>query len=522
MSDYVSAKAARRAEEEKALRERRKYNITAACIAGAVVILVIFVALFGSNLFYSGTTALQIGDMKFSVVDFNYNYFTSYNSYYNNISSYGITDSSFISSMLPSTDSSFRDQAYPGNEDQTWADFLEETAIERMKSVAMLVSAANAEGFTLSEEDTASVEEVIDGLRTSAVSYGYKDLNAYLVINYGKGMNEKQFRQCLLRDALASAYSTHKSESFTYTADEISAYYAEHADDNDYFKYRYYSFSGAAVTDDEDTEEDETLSAEDAAAKAKTDADAFLAAVTDEQSYLDYAASLNSESESYDADASTLRTLQGSSISGTVKEWLTDPSRKAGDVAALKSPDDSEVTYYYVVYFLDRDNNQYNAFSGYYGMVSGTPSAEEDAEVTDEATREYRESLAKEVLDTYNSGSEKSLDAFTAVLNNSSDTVTDSGSITTSGIYDVPEALVEWFSDPARVEGDTEVLYDEDYGALVVYFSQVDGVYADLMAEAQMRNEDYTAWEEAQSANYETVTRHWQMGLSKKITALGG
>ncbi len=522
MSEYVSAKAARRAEEEKARKERKKYNTAVAIVAACVVLMIVFVALFGSNLFYNGTTALEIGSEKFTVADFNYNYLSAYNNYRNNVySSYGSSEE-MLDAMLPSSDKAMRDQLYPGGQDMTWADYFENAALERMKSVAMLVSEARAAGFTLPEEDAANVEDTISSLSASAVSNGYKDLNAYLAINYGKGMTEKVFRENMLRDALASAYSQAKLDDFTFTEEQISDYYAEHADDNDFFKYRYYSFSGAAVADDAETEEDETLSAEDAAAKAKEDADAFLAAVTDEQSFIDYAASLNSDNENYEADPSTLRTVQGSSVTEVIKTWLTEDGRKAGDKAVIKSGDDSSVTYYYVVYFVERDDNAYNAFSGYYGLVSSAPTVEGEGEPDDASVKTYRETSANEVLTTYTSGSEKTLDAFTAVLNNASDIVSGSGALTTDGKYDVPEVLADWFLDPARVEGDTAVLYDEDYGAFIVYFSQVDGVYADLLAEAQMKNNAYDEWEEAASANFETVTRHWEMGLSKKLASMGG
>ncbi len=521
MSEYVSAKAARRAEEEKARKERKKYNAIVGAVAGVIVLMILFVALFGSNLFYNGTAALEIGGTKFTVADFNYNYFSSYNSYYNSVYSYSGTIGD-PSAMLPSTEEPLRTQAYLGSEDMTWADFFENSAIERMKSVAMLTSAAEEEGYTLSDEEKASVEETITGLAASAVSNGYKDLDAYLTINYGKGMTEKVFRENLLRDALASSYSQHKLDSSTFTQEELTAYYAEHADENDYFKFRIYSFSGAAVTDDADTEEDETLSAEDAAAKAQADADAFLAAVTDEQSFIDYAASLNEDTEDYDADSTTLRTSQGSSITEVVRTWLVEDGRKAGDKAVVRSAEDAAIPYYYVVYYLDRDNNAYNAFSGYYGLVSAAPTVEGGGDPDAASLKTYREGNAKMVLDSYIEADGKGLDTFSEVINNATDLISGSGALTTTGIYDVPQVLADWFSDPARQEGDTEILYDEDYGAFVVYFSQIDGVYADLLSEAKLKSDAYDAWEEAQMANYETVTRHWQMGLSKKLASMGG
>lgn len=524
MSEYVSAKAARRAEEEKARRERKKYNITVTVVVACFVLVLIFVALFGSNLFYNRTTALEIGGEKFSVADFNYNYFSVYNSYYSNVySTYG-SSAELMSMFLPSSGKSFRDQAYLAGEDMTWADFFTESAIDRMKSQAMLCAAARAEGYELTQEDRDAIDETIEGLRASVVEGGYKNLNAYLNATYGKGMTEKVFRANMEREYIASGFAQSKSDSFTFTDQQIADNYTENAADFDFYRYRIYGFSGAAVTDDESTEEDETLSAEDAAAKAKEDADAYLAAVTDEQSFLDYAASLNTEDEDYDADSATLRTAQGSRVTETVREWLSDPARKAGDVEVVKSGDDASTTYYYVVYFLNRDNNRYDAVSGYYGLV-----AEDETEVTDveedkkaSALEELNTARAKELKDTYDAMTEKGYDAFVKLMNESSDVIDESGDITMSGLYDIVEELADWLHDPARKEGDVDVVYVEGTGAFLVYYTGVDGVYGDLMSEADLRSDAYTAWEDEQLKNYETVDKQWEMGLATKISSLGG
>lgn len=518
MSEYVSA---RKAEEEKASKERRKYNITVGIVVACVVLVLIFVILFDSNLFYNGTTALKIGDQKYTVADFNYNYSSTYNSYYNSVASTYGSSQDILSMFLPNTQSSFRDQAYFGGDDgTTWADYFEDAAIERMKNMTALCVAAKAEGYELTQENRDEIDSSIASLTESVIAGGYKDLDAYLTMTYGKGVNEKVFRENIERDYLASGFSEYKNDSFTFTADEIAAHYAEHADDYDYYNYRLYSFSGAAVTDDEDTEEDETMSAEDAAAKAQADADAYLAAVTDEQSFMDYAASLNADNEDYDGDAATIRHTQGSSLADALKDWMVDPARKAGDVAVLKTGEDSTTPYFYVAYFLDRDTNRYNAVSGYYGLV--TESSDTEEEGSEETAREKAVLQAQEVKADYDALAEKGYDAFVDLMADSSDLITSSSAITSTGRYGLPDALSDWFMDESRAEGDVDVVYVEGYGAFVVYFSGVDGVYGDMLSEADLRNEAYAAWEDSVSANYQDVDKGWQMGLSKKITALGG
>ena len=527
MSDeFVSAKAARRAQEEKALRQRKKYNLTVTAVVVCFVLVLIFVAFFSSNLFYNGTTALKIGSQSFTVADFNYNYFTSYNNYYSSIYSQYGSSPELMSMLLPSTGSSFRKQAYMGSEDMTWADFFTNSAIDRMKSLAALLDAARKEGYTLSDEDKAAVDSSVENLRANAVASGYSDLNAYLAMTYGKGMTEKVFRQNVEREYIASTFSQQKSDSFTFTGQEIADNYAENAADYDFYKYRLYSFSGAAVTDDEDTEEDETMTAEEATAKAKADAEAFKAAVTDEQSYMDYVAKLNEDTEGYDADTSTLYTSQGSSITDFIKTWLSDEARKAGDVEVLKTDDDAATTNYYVVMFLERDDNRYNAVSGYYGLCATDEDDEEGIELEGDALtaalKDLTDARAQEVKTAYDALEEKGYDAFVKLMAENSETVSGSGDVSMSGMYDLPEPLAAWFHDEARKEGDVDTVYVEDYGTFVVYFSGVDGVYGDLMSEGYLRQEAYTAWEDEQLKNFDDVDQQWEMTLAKKLTSMGG
>lgn len=528
MSDNTSPKAARRAKEaaEKKAQDK-KYKRAVTIICCVIVVLVLFVVLFSSNLFYNVTAAVDVNGYDFTVADFNYNYFTVYNDYYAQMyNTYGMY-LQYLTGLMPSTSSSFRDQVYSESDGKkvTWADFFEEAALQRMERVAMLCTEAEKAGYTLSDEDKAAVEETISGLKTQSTAYGYPDFQAYLTQFYGKGMTEKVFRRNLERDALASAYSLSVNDSFTYTPEELAQHYAENADDYDYYTYRSYFFSGAAVTDDEDTEEDETLSAEDAMKKAEEDANAFVAAVSSEQDFIDYAASLNEDNEDYDAERNTKGSVRGASLGSTVKEWMTSADRKPGDIKALKTPEDASTQGYYVVYFLERDNNQYQGVSGYYALVANSTELKEEDYETEEA---YKEALKKDAEDRANAifasfvnGATKDYDSFVAVMDKNSSAIAEQSGFQNAGIYDLTEELSDWLHAEEREENDATVIYVEDYGAFILFYSGEDGVYADLVAENAMRNDDYQSWEEEHIKDY-TADTEWEMLLSKKIAGLGG
>lgn len=530
MSEPSSAKANRRAEEAKALKERKRYNAIVITVVVVLALLVVFAVLFSSNLFYNTTTALTIGGTDFTVADFNFNYFTVYNSYYNTYAYYAQLG---MTSILPVSGTPMDEQLCTiiGDGKTTWADYFEDLALESMCRIAMLCDAAAKDpGFTLSQDDKDAVDETVEGMRITAKSYGYPDLEGYLTQLYGKGMTEEVFRENLMRQTTASAYAAYKQDSFTYTAEQLTAKYAEQANDLDFYTIRYYWFSGAAVSDDTSTEEDETMSKEDAMAKAETDAKAFDDVVTDEQSFMDYAASLHEDDEDYDADESTFAEFQGSDVNSNMIKaaytWLTDASRKAGDHTVVGSTDEDSRSGFYVLYFLGRDNNQYASVNGQYGFIPVDEDViDEDVQLDDEKKAERIKAInllhAQEVLNEYLDGTEKGADAFAAVMSaeENAELVTSSGAIDRGGRYDMPEELRDWFYDAARKEGDTETIYVEDEGTYIVYYTGTGDTYADVLADTILRTADASDWSTEQLKSF-TVDTQWEMVLSKKMASL--
>lgn len=527
MSEISPTKAARLAEATREQKARKKYTVTVTTVCVCVVLLIAFVLLFSSNLFYNTTTAVDIGGYKFTVADFNFNYMSAYNSYYNNMYSMYSYYGDMVSAMLPDASEPFSSQTYPGATDgTTWADYFEQAALERMQNVAMLCTEAEKAGVTASQEQLDNVEATIASAKNQATSNGFRSFNSYLTQMYGKGMNEKVYRANLEREALASTYSAYVQDNLTYTQEQKDAYYSEHKDEYDFIIYRGYFFSGSAVEDDKTTDEDETLSAEDAIAKAEKDANDMLAKLTTEQSFIDAAAALHADDEDYDAETATLSRAMGSNLSSAVSEWLLSADRKAGDTTVLKTPDDSTAPGYYVLYFKERDANQYHAVSGYYGLVTPDDDrvSRDDFDTDEEYEASYKmlaELDATTVFSDYEASSNKTLEGFQAVMVDNSDLLAESGPINQAGVYDLPDTISQWFHDSARAAGDTAKVFDPDYGCFILYFSGDDGVYADLIADSSLRDEDYHDWADETVENY-PISTEWEMRFTKKLPSIGG
>ena len=75
---------AEREAAQKAKKERTRWGIVGAII----VVFAVVVILLNTNLFYSGTTAITIGDYKYTNADFQYYYSNAYANFMNSYGSY--------------------------------------------------------------------------------------------------------------------------------------------------------------------------------------------------------------------------------------------------------------------------------------------------------------------------------------------------------------------------------------------------------------------------------------------------
>ena len=75
---------AQREAEQKARKERRTWTTVGVIVALFIVVILVL----NSSLLYTGTTALTIGDYKFTNAEYQYYYNTAYNGFTNQYSSY--------------------------------------------------------------------------------------------------------------------------------------------------------------------------------------------------------------------------------------------------------------------------------------------------------------------------------------------------------------------------------------------------------------------------------------------------
>ena len=484
-------------EQKAAKRKAVLYTVIGVIVAVLVVILLVW----DSGIFQRREAAVSVGGRDYSVTDVMY-YYGSALSQESLYSQYGM--SSFDTSVDPAEQ--YRDEA----QTQTYHDYFLDQAVTALTSQTALLNAADEAGYTMTEEDQATVDEAIESMRQTAEQYG-RNLAGYLKARFGRYMTPSAYRDCVERAALINGYANSVYDGLTYTDEEIQTYYEENADTLDTFQYYYAFIDGTAesTTDEEGntvepTEEESTAAMEE----AKAQADAFAAALNEAD---DKAAAFGELLADYVGEDSVdtyspLRTTVGSGLASSYSEWMQDAGRTAGDVTVAESTTSSS-TGYYVVLFMDRYRDETPTVDIRHILIRAELTQEDDesTEDVDESQIPTQEALdaakaeAEDLLAQWEAG-DKTAESFGELANEYSD---DTGSNTNGGLYEqvyegqMFEAFNDWIFDEARQEGDTTVLenpQDGQQGWHVIYFQSWDDPVWKNTADSSLRGTDYNAW----------------------------
>lgn len=498
-SDTVKKKKKQRKPMTQAKAKKLRSAIGSAI---AIVLVLVFIGLIFVNSGFVQThgTAVTVGSHKVTPVEFDYFY---HDTYYNIYSQYA--SSGLWSYMVDTTKPIESQSCTMGEDGETWKEYLTRTAMDSAKRVYALYDAAQEAGYTLDEDAQSTIDTTRDNLSTYASSAGYKKADDYLEANYGKGADVDSYIQYLTVQQIASSYAQEKTDSFTYTDDELRTYYDENKQDFDKITYRL--FNVATQNDDTDA--------------AKSTADSMNADLTGtEESFIkaaqDYAP--EDSAESYKDESYTLRSNQGySSISSDYADWLFSDSRTAGDHEVFATSSG-----YSVVMFVSRDDNNYNTVNVRHILVkvatSGDNSTSTDADWAD--CKEKIDEIQKEWEAT-----DQTEDDFAALATEKSE---DTGSASNGGLYEgvykgqMVTEFNDWCFDASRKVGDTAII-KTSYGYHLMYFSGTGDLYWKTLADTSKRNADYTAWYDDFSASYEA--KKSTMGLwftNKELAQLSG
>ena len=454
------------------------------------------------------TTAVQIGDHSISNAELNYFYIDAINSFYSNYGGYA--------SMLGLDTSLPLDQQIVDEDTgRTWADDFLDTAKENARSVYALSDAAAAAGFTLPEEQAAQIDSSLSTLESYAKLYGYSNGQAYLKAMYGNGATTESYRAYSERSALASAYNSHYTDSLTYDDAALREKEAENPAAYSSYSYNYYylpasKFLAGGTTDENGntTYSDEERAAAEAAVRAA--AESLSGSEIDSVEALNAAIADLAINEGTEASSTESKNVLYGSVNSLFQQWVSDSSRKEGDIAVFESTGTntaedgttSEVLNgCYVVYYVGSTDNNFPMVNVRHILIQPTHAADEaedahaDGETYSDEEKAAAKQSAEDILAQWKSG-EATEDSFAALANeNSAD-----GDGTTGGLYEnvypgqMVAAFNDWCFDSSRKPGDTGIV-ETTYGYHVMYFvGNTQQTYRDYLIESDLRTADTDEW----------------------------
>lgn len=371
----------------------------------------------------------------------NFNAFVNQNYYY--LSMYGLDPNK-----------SLKEQKVPESED-TWFDYFMDSTKEWINQMVALATEAKAKNVSLTDEDQKLIDDYIADMTEYATNNKYENLAVFLADYYVSGVTEAAVRQALELQLLASNYYDEMQKEFTFTDDDLNKYREEHPEvflKTDYLCY------GFPVTYDKDATEEAKAAA---VAKAKADAEAFLAKATDAETFLSEIKATEGFKESdlayYDIAGDLYRK------DDAFTEWAFAADRAAGDKTVIeeKDPSDKDTVGGYTVYLLKKTAYFDDYATKNVRHILFTAKTYE--------TSEAAKKKAEEVLALYEQG-EKTAEAFGALAKE----YTEDGNGDVGGLYEnVPQGMMvetfnDWMFDPARQIGDVGIV-ETTYGYHIMY-----------------------------------------------------
>lgn len=485
---------------KKARRNKLWRNV--GIVVGAVALVaVVLVSYFTSTTYYRQKTAVQIGNHDISVASFNYYYRNSYQNTYSAIQqTYGDYASLLLDSSKPLDEQQYSDT-------QTWQDYLTDTTLSNLEEIYAYYDAAVENGYALDDAAKAEMEDIVASMKSAAKQANYS-LNNYLAAIYGKGVNEKLYRELLNVVTIATEYANDINEGFTFTDEEIDAYYNENRNEIDSVTARVYPISyenpdeNAEDASDENTgdsaeEESNALSHDEALELANGVYDA----VKTEQDFIDYVVTLvpeESASKYEDGSPILYNGLSYSSFKNTdLSDWLFDDARASGDVTVIEG--ENEI---YIAMFVSRSDNDYPLVDMRHVLIA--PEKDDQGNLV-EGAEEAAQKKAEELYDEWvENGSTE--DYFKILAN----TYSSDGDGKSGGLYEdvyqgrMVTPIDTWLFGPRKI-GDCEII-ESDYGWHLVYFAGFGENYKAQRLDEAMREDAFEAWRTGVMEGYEAKT----------------
>ncbi len=502
--------------QQKEAKKLKAYSLAFLIVMLAVVITAVTVigitAYKNAGITQRNTIAAVVDEHELNTVELNYYFKDAINSTYSEwTSSYGEYTDQIVSWSL-NLDTTKPIDEQKREDGSTWADYFMDMALENAKSNYAIYDLAISEGYTLSEEDEAAIDENINYMSTYATMYGFSSANDYLKALYGAGSTVKSYKEYMVRSSIAQAYYDDHYETLKYEDSDIRAY-----EEDKYTNYSSYNFALYHIDyntylpeGEKDEEGNVTHTSEEIGAakdRAYADAETLAAATNLEELNAAIAALEINAGKETPPTANENKNVLFANLSEDYSKWLSDSERKENDITYIaeevteEDEDGNEVTSvngYNVILFQGREENEDKMSNVRHLLVKfagGTQDENGQTTYSDEEKAAAKKK-ADDYLKTWKEGKATEESFIELVKEHSEDTSAETGglfeNINRDSSY-VPNFL-NWSIDESRKEGDCEVI-ETEYGYHVMYYSGDSELsYRDFLITNDLRTEDLEKW----------------------------
>ena len=511
----VAALTERQRKEQAEAKKLKIYTISFVAVMVIVICAVIgilgFRAYTNSGIAEKSTVAAVVDGVELNTVEMNYYYNDAINQFYSEMYNQSGDYVDYYMQMMglnPSTPMTEQTNPETG---KPWSDYFLETALNNAKSDYALAKAAAADGFVLPEAERNNLETMIANLDAYAEIYGYSNGDKYLQAIYGNGSNVESYSAYTERNALATAYLTHRHDSLSYSENDYRTYEADAVNNYNSYTYDtvYVSYTDfLAEESEEDTDADTAQKNADAREAARVAAEKLGTCTTLEE--LKEMVETIEVSEDGDLTVESYENKIHTSINKYVAEWLASADRKEGELGVVENTstttdeDGKETTeingYYVTIFHSKRDNNE--PMSNVRHLLVKFEGGTTDESTQETVYSDEEKAAAKEKADgflkTWKEGAATEESFIELVKENSDDSSAADGglfeNINPNSNY-VPNFL-NWSIDADRKVGDAEVI-ETEYGYHVMYYvGKTEMSYRDYMIDTEMRDADHEKWYE--------------------------
>ncbi|MBE6827425.1 MAG: hypothetical protein E7514_02260 [Ruminococcaceae bacterium] len=476
------------------------------CLGIAIIIAVCLGIVFGCLNFFGVPqkvlTAMKVGDQKISVAKYNYYYMIGYTQlintalqYENYGEGYGKMYTGFDYTAMPGSQE-YLDEIEDVT-DPTWADYLEHSAKDSIKTYTIYSKLAKEAGIELTDEQKADIDDTVASLKESATKNDYS-LDRFIAINYGKGVTEKLMRSIIEDQYLAANYAEQKKAEFmdAISAEQVDAEFSENIADYTTVDIGYFVVNAdmSGVSEDA-TDAEKSEYKVKAMAEAKAKADEYFGAITDDHTLLASATAYDSANKESNVIYKEANKTTVSNISEDAVKWVYANDRNIGDKNIFETEDGYAIVY--IIGLPAKDTTK---------LVDVRHILIKFDSESDTPTDEEKQAAYAQAQEVYNKYLENPTEDYFAEL--AGEYTEDTGSKETGGLYEnvYPNQMVDtfndWIFDEARKTGDTDIV-ESNYGYHVMYYVSNDNpeywYYECQSAIADKNVEDYN--EKAENDN---------------------